>query len=258
MKITLNLSPAPSLRDRYALVWAIPATLVGLAVLVVLSRSSLREYREYQGNQEQIAKVQRRSEELSRRESDIRRKLEDPVYQKLLYRAHFVNKLIDERQLSLSDLSARLAGLLPEDAHLTGLALTPPKKPGDDYAVRLGITAKGEDAVETFINDLEDSPDFKDVAIINQGFQEDTSQGQQVNLICTARYLPGVDVDAVDKSEKPKDKSQKTADKVQNPGLANPNPADKPMNPSVERKKREKGAKRPSAQEPTSSRKPII
>ena len=87
-------------------------------------------------------------------------------------------------------MSARLAGLLPEDAHLTGLALTSPKKPGDDYMVRMGITARNEDAIETFINDLEDAPDFKDVSILNQGFQEESSQGQQVNVMCTARYLP--------------------------------------------------------------------
>jgi len=114
----------------------------------------------------------------------------------LLKQSQFINKLIDQRELSLAELSARLAGLLPENAHLTGLALTSPKKPGDDYAVRMGITAKGEDAVETFINDLEDAPDFKDVSIINQGFQEDASQGPQVNLVCTARYLPGTDIGA--------------------------------------------------------------
>ena len=196
MKITLNLSPAASARDRYALVWAIPATLVGLAALVLLGRASLREYRDYRGIQHQVAEVQMRTAELRNQEAAIRRKFEDPAYKKLLVKAQFVNKLIDQRQLSLTELSARLAGLLPEDAHLTGLALTPPKKPGDDNMVRMGITARDEDAVETFINDLEDAPDFKDVSIINQGFQEEASQGQQVSLVCTARYLPGTDIGA--------------------------------------------------------------
>ena len=125
-----------------------------------------------------LRKFRRARRSSSNQEAAIRRKLEDPAYRELLRQAQFVNKLIDQRQLSLTELSARLAGLLPEDAHLTGLALISPKKPGDDYMVRMGITAKSEDAVETFINDLEDSPDFKDVSIINQGFQEEASQGR--------------------------------------------------------------------------------
>jgi len=193
MKITLNLSPVARGRDRYALAWAIPATLAGLAVLVFLGRASLREYRDYREMQHQLTEVQMRAEELRNQEGAIRKKLNDPAYRELLTRAKFVNKLIAQRELSLSELSARLAGLLPEDAHLTSLALTSPKQPGDDYAVRMGITAKGEDAIETFINDLEDAPDFRDVSIINQGFQEEASQGPQISLVCTARYLPGMD-----------------------------------------------------------------
>lgn len=206
MKITLNLSPAASARDRYALGWAIPATVIGLAALVLLYRATLREYRDFASVQERVARVQRRADDLRQQEAAIRAKLNEPGYKDVLHQSQFVNKLIAQRQLSFSELSARLAGLLPEDAHLTGLALASSKKPGDDYSIRMGITSKGEDAVETFINDLEDAPDFKDVAIINQGFQVENAQGQQVNLICTARYLPGVDVNA----EKPSAKEPKT------------------------------------------------
>ncbi len=194
MKITLNLSPAASAHDRYALTWAVPATLVGLVALALLGRASLHEYREHLGIQKQLSEVQMRTEELRNQEAAIRKKLEDPAYRKLLLQAQFVNKLIDQRVLSLTELSARLAGLLPEDAHLTGLALTSPKKPGEDYLLRLGITAKSEDAIDTFLNDLEDAPDFKDVSITNQGFQEEGSQAQQIILLCTARYLPGTDI----------------------------------------------------------------
>jgi hypothetical protein len=209
MKITLNLSPAASARDRYALTWAVPATLVGLVMLVLLGRASLHEYRDYRGIQQQVAEVQMRAEELRNQEAAIRKKLEDPAYRKLLLQAQFVNKLISQRELSLTEVSARLAGLLPEDAHLTGLALTSPKKPGEDYELRMGITAKSEDAIDTFLNDLEDAPDFKDVSIINQGFQEESSQAQQVNLICTARYLPGTDISTEKPSaEEPKANSK--------------------------------------------------
>ena len=194
MRIILNLSAAPSTRDRYALAWAIPATTLGLVAVILLGRASRNEYREYQGIRNQLAAVQMRSDELQNEEVAIRRKLENPKYRDLLHRARFVNKLIQDRQLSLTEVTARLAGLLPENARLTGLSLASPKKPGDDYTIRMGLTAKNEDAIETFINDLEDTPDFKDVSIINQGFQEESSQPDQVNIICTASYLPGTNI----------------------------------------------------------------
>ena len=137
MRITLNLSPAASARDRYALAWAIPATLVGLAVLILLGRASLQEYREYRRDQNELVAVQTRADELRNQEDALRRKFEYPAYRKLLVQAQIVNGLIDQRELSLTELSARLAGLLPEDAHLTGLALTSPKKPGEDYELRM-------------------------------------------------------------------------------------------------------------------------
>ncbi len=196
MKITLNLSPAASVRDRIALAWAVPATVMGLAALIILGHASLHEYRDYRGIQRQLSEIQMRSDELHNQETAIRRQLESPAHRELFRQVRFVNKLIDQRELSLTQVSARVAGLLPDDAFLTALALTAPKKPGDDYLVRLGITTKNEDAIETFLNDLEDAPDFKDVSIINQGFQENSTQADQVSVVCTARYLPGVDPEA--------------------------------------------------------------
>jgi len=255
MKITLNLSPAASARDRFALAWAVPATVVGLAALVVLGRSSLNEYREYLGIQHQFTEVQMHAEELRNQEVAIRKKLEDPAYRKLLLQAQFVNKLIDQRELSLTELSARLAGLLPEDAHLTGLALTSPRKPGDDYVVRMGITAKSEDAIDTFLNDLEDAPDFKDVSITNQGFQEESSQGQQVNLICTARYLPGAEEELEARSQEPEVGSQKSKVGSQAAEAKSQKPGGKTQEPKAGSQKSEKGAEHSRAKESTPNRK---
>jgi cell division protein FtsB len=209
MKITLNLSPAPSARDRFALVWAIPATIIGFAVLFFLGRATFQEYRDYRVIRDQLAEVEKRTAELHNEEAALRRKFDDPTNRDLLHRARFVNNLIEQRELSLTELSTRLAGLMPQDAHLTGLALTSPKRPGENYMVRMGITARNEDAVETFINDLEDAPDFKDVSIVNQGFQEQSAQPDQVNVVCMARYLPGTDINAETPSaEEPKTNSQ--------------------------------------------------
>ena len=128
MKITLNLSPAASPRDRYALAWAIPATVIGLAVAVWLYRATLGEFREYRTRQAQLLSAQARADDLRNQEVTLRKKLDDPTAQNLLRESNFINHLIAQRRLSLSALSARIAGLLPEDAHLTGLSLTSPKK----------------------------------------------------------------------------------------------------------------------------------
>jgi len=191
MKITLNLSPAPSARDRYALTWAIPATLIGAVALVFLGRAVRREYRDFREVRSQVAEVQKHADELHEQERVIRKKLEDPASRELFRRVQFVNALIDQRQISLTELSARLAGLMPEKAHLTGLSLTTSKVKNSEYLVKMGISAKDEDAIETFLNDVEDAPDFKDVTIINQGFLAESAQAGGVNIICTARYLPG-------------------------------------------------------------------
>ena len=189
MRITLNLTVAESRRDRYALVWAIPATLLGLALLVLLGRWVLGEYSAYRTVQLQVADVQSHADELKKREAEIRKKLEDPALGDLLRNARFVNELIDQKQFSVAELAARLADLLPEDVHLTGLAMT---SKGGTLVLRMGVAARNEDALETFLNDLEDAPEFKDVAIINQGFQQESVQGSQVNVMLTARYVLGV------------------------------------------------------------------
>lgn len=191
MRIILNLSAADSSRNRYALVWGIPATLVGLLGLVLLVVSGNRQIREYHGVQSQVAEVRQREDELRKKEAGIRKDLEKPEYRAMLGEARFVNSLIDQKQLSLTGLAARIADLLPDEARLTGLALT--SREGE-MVVRMSISGKSEEAVETFLSDLEDAPDFKDVTIINQGFQEEGVQSGQVNIACTAHYLPGAAV----------------------------------------------------------------
>jgi hypothetical protein len=221
MRITLNLSPPASAHDRYALVWAVPATVLGLAALIFLGRASLREYRDYRGIQRQVVEVETRLEDLRRQEADLRRKLDDPASRDLLHHARFVNDLITQREFSLANLSARIAGLLPEDARLTGLALSAPKKPGDDYLVRIGINARNEDVIEMFINDLEDAPDFKDVSILNQGFEEEAAQGGQIDITCTARFLPAMEQAIEDATQAPPAGSEKAEAEGQEPEAQN-------------------------------------
>ncbi len=188
MRITLNLSAADSARDRFALAWAVPATLFGLAGLVVLGVSMAREFRAYRAVQGQVAEIQRRHDQLHAREATIRRQLEKPEYSDLLRRTRYINALIDKKQLSLTDLAGRLGDLLPDEVRLTGLMLAQQK---EDLMLRMTISGKSAEAVEAFLSDLSDAPDFKDVTLINQGFQVESAQPGQVVVGCTARYLPG-------------------------------------------------------------------
>jgi hypothetical protein len=56
--------------------------------------------------------------------------------------------------------------------------------------VRFAVLGKSEKAVESFLNNLEDSKDFSDVIIRNQGFRGTEGNGpEQVALTCTARYV---------------------------------------------------------------------
>ena len=268
MRLTLNLSPSANLRERFALLWAIPATILGGALLFFLCRGSLREFHEYRSIEEQLKEVQAHAADLRSQEATLRRKLESSANEDLLRRAKFLNELIDQRVLSVPALSARLAGLLPESARLTTLSVESPKEPSGDYTLRMGISAKSEEAVDTFLGDLEDAPDFKDVSIINQGFQGESAETQEVNLICTARFLPGAELAMEEESQESEHRGQAAAGKKQESG-------DRSQKSGAGSQKSEAGgqkaaiaiqkpavagqkAEKPGAQESTPTRKPNI
>jgi regulator of replication initiation timing len=189
MRISLNFSYAESWRDRYALVWAIPATTVGLLGALVLGIYALREFRQLREVRQQVAEVARRDDALRLQEDGLRRELASPQHRELLTKVRFVNTLIGQKRLSLTDLAGRLTEFLPENARLTALELNSKEKE-EDYTLRMMIAAKNEEAVETFLARLKDAPDFADVAISNDGFQEETANPAEVQMACTARYLP--------------------------------------------------------------------
>jgi hypothetical protein len=116
----------------------------------------------------------------------LHRRLEEPQSHQLLNNTHFVNGLINDRRFSLADLAADITHLMPADVCLTGLSSAPD---GQQFAVRFVVTGKTEAAMEIFLSNLEDSPHFRDVAIINQGFEQRGSNPELENIACTAHYL---------------------------------------------------------------------
>jgi Tfp pilus assembly protein PilN len=118
----------------------------------------------------------------------LRRRLEEPESRRLLDDVRFVNELIEEKRFSVTGFVADITGLIPDEVRLTGLALAPQ---GQELAVRFVITGKSEEAIERFLSELEDSPHFKDVAIINEGFEQTGATSELENIPCTAHYLAG-------------------------------------------------------------------
>jgi Fimbrial assembly protein (PilN) len=189
MKVYLNLAVAPSRRERYALAWSAPTLVVALIVFVYLASSAVRGFRHWREIGRSLTSVQANDAHLLAEETELRLELGRPKYRQMINETEFVNQLISQRQFSLTGLTIKVSRLLPSDVRLNGLGLA-----GSDSnpEVQFAVMAKNEKAVETFLSNLEDSKDFSDVTIKNQGFQGGPGGSpEQVALICTARYITG-------------------------------------------------------------------
>ncbi len=185
MRIALNLATAPSPRERYALAWAVPVTVAALAVLLLLALFTVRSYREYRKVHRSLLEVRAAEDALRNRQATLQRDLEQPHSREIFRRVRFVNGLIDEKQFSLTGLTKQVTGLLPPQVRLTGLGLV---QGGSDPVVRFTIVGNSEEAAEKFLANLEDSPSFRDVFILNQGFGQGESAEGAVTIACTAHY----------------------------------------------------------------------
>jgi len=188
MRVHLNLAIPPSAHERYALLWAVPATLLGIAGLAIILVFSLRSYREYKVVQKSVDEHQERDNAVRAQEMALRRQLDDPESRRLLDDVKFVNGLIEQKQVSLTGLAADMTELIPDDVRLSALAMEPD---GQELVLRFVITGKDAKAIERFLSNLEDSPHFKDVAIINEGFEEASTTSVLENIPCTAHYIVG-------------------------------------------------------------------
>jgi Tfp pilus assembly protein PilN len=188
MRVVLNLAIPPSAHERYALLWAIPATLLGVTGLTLILMFSLRSYREYKVVKKSVNELQDRDNAVRAQEMALRRQLDDQESRRLLDDVKFVNGLIEQKQVSLTGLAADITELIPDDVRLSALHMEPD---GQELAIRFVVTGKDAKAIERFLNNLENSPHFKDVAIINEGFEEAGTSSELENVPCTAHYIVG-------------------------------------------------------------------
>jgi hypothetical protein len=188
MKITLNLSNAPSDRERYALVWAVPLAVFALAGLVFLLSSSLTSWRNYRKFNGALAGVESQERRLRERQIALERELGRPEFRQIYRDTQFINSLIERRQFSVADLTQRITQLMPASVHLVGLALSHHE---GAPVVRFTVAGNTEESIETFLVNLEDASYFQNVEILSQGVEQSEAGSLQVLLTCSAAYSPG-------------------------------------------------------------------
>jgi Tfp pilus assembly protein PilN len=189
MKTTLNLAAPTSTRERYALVWAIPLAVIGLAALVLLTVSAVGNYKDFRRARAAVLEVQREEARVRAQEAALRKELERPQLREVYRHTRFINGVIGRRQFSILQLVDKVTKLLPGEVRLEGLGLRMEVK---NHVLRLAVSANDEESLEKFLINLEDSPDFADVTIISQGLpEEDAEGGVPATISCSVRYVGG-------------------------------------------------------------------
>lgn len=188
MKVYFNLAVTSDRRERYALAWAVPTLALSGIVLLWFAGSAIRYIGRAHQAQKSLADVQSQGAALSSKEAGLRRQIDRPEFRSLIQKTEFVNQLISQRQFSLTDLTFKVSRLLPPSARLNGLALA--SASAEKPEVQFAVMGKDEEAIETFLNNLEGSDDFSDVMIKSQGFRGGSGSGaQEIALVCTAKYV---------------------------------------------------------------------
>ena len=193
MRVDLNLGRAQGFRQRHLVAWSVPVLAVAALLLVRMVVGVEANWRQYRTVSAAADREAARQNDLLVREATLRRKLDEPDNRALLREVQFINYLIDDRRLSFGELTDRVTALLPPQARLSGLSM--PDSSGDPL-VHFMVEGASEEPVETFLTNLENSPDFREVVINNQGFEEKDSSasgggGAPVSITCSARYVGG-------------------------------------------------------------------
>lgn len=193
MKVNLNLARDQGLRQRHLVAWSLPVLAVAVLLMIRMLVGAEANWREYRAVSASADKEAARQNDLLVREAALRRKLNEPDNRALLGEVQFINYLIDERRLSFGELTDKVSAMLPPQARLSGLSV--PDASGDPL-VHFMIEGASEEPVETFLTNLENSPDFRDLVITNQGFEEKENgpgggSGAPVSITCSARYVGG-------------------------------------------------------------------
>jgi len=190
MKITLNLASPPGFRERYGLPLGIPILVLGILVAGLLGHYAARAYREKNELARSIQSVQVRNAQLTDETRKLQAQLRQPGALGTLHEVEFVNTLISRKRLSLAELTAKIAALLPPDVRLANLVML---RSGNQSELRFQLAGRSEAALEAFMKNLQDSPDFADPTFTAEGTTESTgpqhSGPEETTLVCQTRYI---------------------------------------------------------------------
>ena len=185
MKIELNLAHAESPLERYLWSWSVPAIVFGTLFLIHSLVSAAHSLAEWRAVQRSVGQYQGQIAILRERETRALGALNQPAFRNLRSEAELINSLIDQRQVSLAEITLELTKLLPDQARLSGLSIS---QAGNEPQVLIKVEGKTEDAVYTFLENLEQSPKFQQPLVSHQAFEKGLTNGDAVELTCTAFY----------------------------------------------------------------------
>ena|SRR5207248_242335 len=186
MKITVNLATPPTFRERYGLVLGVPVLVFAILLAALLGHYARKNYREKVELARSLEKLQGRRADLADETRKLQSALRQPDTQGTLHEVEFVNTLIGRKRLSLSDLTTKIAALLPPDVRLANLVML---RSGNQSELRFQVAGRSEAALEEFMDNLKDSPDFADPTFTAVGSEQPGSEAEETTLVCQTRYI---------------------------------------------------------------------
>ncbi|MGH9401228.1 MAG: PilN domain-containing protein [Terriglobia bacterium] len=194
MKVRVNLAQPEKWRERTVYLWAPVLVLVGVVLLVHLISVSARQFVEYQKVHRSVLRYEAEVHETQAKEIRLKAVLHQPGTLKLYGQINFLNSLIEQKKVSLSGLTIEVARLLPGQVRITGLSLADTAK---GPVIQISVEGAVNQVTGVFLSNLEASPDFEGVTVLDQSFGTENQPGNLVSLTCSARYigktLPGLE-----------------------------------------------------------------
>jgi len=168
MKLTLNLSSRTFINRRALYgIYALIGGALGLLLVFNLaffwrSQAHLRQVREH------LAELEKAVGSASEKGGGMTA----AAYEQMLKRIHFANEVLDQDSFRWTALLSRLEDVVPEKVAVSGIQ--PDYK---ERSLRLVGVARGVGDLQEFLDNLVDSPHFKEVYLLQQGRVESDASG---------------------------------------------------------------------------------
>ncbi|MGH9327784.1 MAG: hypothetical protein ACRD2B_14035 [Terriglobia bacterium] len=186
MKIDLNLAQPESRLGRWLFLWAPALIVLTLVLLIRVLMVAQHEFAVYRRTHASVLRYQAETGEMERKAAQARRLLGQAPTLKLYRQIGFLNTLIKQKRVSLSELTLEVTHLLPKQTRLATLSLAETEK---GPVVELSVEGNGDKVVNVFLSRLESSPDFDAVTVTDQTFASQPQDKGLVILTCSAHYV---------------------------------------------------------------------